>query len=312
MLRSMYSAISGMDSFQTQLDVIGNNIANVSTTGFKSGRVDFADVLSQTVAGASAPSSTTTGGTINRTMGGTNPVQVGLGTRIAGIQTLFTQGADQSTGNPLDVAINGDGMFTVKEGNSTYYTREGDFTTDKDNNLVLPSGAIAQGWGATSTGAPDNVDATTGNQKPLQAINLNDLMANLKIPDPSATGSYVKLASSPNPQIGANGAISVTGSDGNQYVVGYLSLATFPNYAGLAHAGDSLFSASSNSGTPSPNLPQANNTGSLQAGYLEMSNVDLTQQFSDMIVAQQGFGANSKMIGTDNTILNDILNMKNG
>lgn len=287
MLRSMFSAISGMDSFQTQLDVIGNNIANVNTPGFKSGRADFANVLSQTISGSS-------GGTAMAS-GGTNPQQVGLGTKIAAIQTLFTPGAPQATGNALDADINGDGLFVAKDtGGSTYYTRAGSLAVDSAQNLVLPNGMIVQGYPAGG--------AKTGNG--FQDLNLTNLAA--------TAGVSALMPSSPNVQIGADGSISVTLTNGTQQTLGYVTLATLPNYQGMQSSGDNLFTQTSNSGAPTYGLPGANNAGALQSGYLEASNVDLTQEFSNMIVAQQGFTANSKMIGTDNTILNDIVNLKNG
>src|SRR3954470_12389764 len=125
MLRSMYSGISGLRNFQTKLDVIGNNISNVNTYGFKKGRVIFKDLYSQTVAGASAP-------TANR--GGVNPKQVGLGSQIAAIDTLHGSGSTQYTGNTLDLAIEGDGYFRVQDGASAdeaLYTRAGNFYLDK-------------------------------------------------------------------------------------------------------------------------------------------------------------------------------------
>lgn len=303
MLRSMYSAISGMDSFQTKLDVIANNISNVNTTGFKSGRVNFADVLSQTVSGASTGSTT---------LGGTNPVQVGLGTKVAGIQTLFTQGADQSTGNPLDVAINGDGMFVLRDGSSNAYSRAGSFATDDIGGhqyLVAPNGMLVQGYAVpTTSGTPDTSH--------LVDLDLTSLTSSLQ-QAPASTGGVstplnLTLSTAPNVQIGPDGSVSVTASDGKQYTVGVVALATFPNYAGLSHSGDNNFVQSANSGSPQLGKPGNNNVGSLQSGFLEMSNVDLTRQFTEMIVAQRGFDANSKMIGTDNAILNDIVNLKNG
>lgn len=301
MLRSMFSAISGMDSFQTQLDVIGNNIANVNTPGFKAGRVDFANVLSQTIAGA--------GKGVASVSGGTNPQQVGLGTKIGAIQTMFMQGAPQSTGNALDVDINGNGLIVAKDqGGGVYYTRAGNITVDSAKNLVLPNGMIVQGYQADNAGnATDTagIPVGTGSDSSYQDLNLSSLVS-------SAGIAPALLPSSPTVQIGANGAVGVTLTDGTQRTVGYVTLATFPNYQGLESGGDNLFTQSSNSGSPSYGLPGANNAGALQSGYLEASNVDLTQEFSNMIVAQRGFDANSKMIGTDNAILNDVVNLKNG
>ncbi|MCL6453478.1 MAG: flagellar hook-basal body complex protein [Alicyclobacillus sp.] len=286
MLRSMSSAISGMDSFQTQLDVIGNNIANVNTPGFKAGRVDFANVLSQTIAGASA-------GTQN-TVGGTSPQQVGLGAKVGAIQTLFMQGAPQSTGNALDVDINGNGLLVAKDSSGgTYYTRAGDMSLDNAGNLVLPNGMIVQGYTAASPGG-----------QTLTPINILSLAQAANVPSTS-------LPASPNVQIGPDGALSVTLTDGTQKTIGYLALATFTNYGGLSSAGDNLFTQTSDSGAPTYEQP-GTSSGTLQSGYLEGSNVDLTQEFANMIVAQRGFDANSKMIGTDYQILNDVVNLKNG
>ena len=118
MLRSMYSGISGMKNFQTKLDVLGNNIANVNTYGYKKGRTTFQDLVSQQVAGATAPGA-------NR--GGVNAKQVGLGSQIGTIDTVQTAGSIQSTGRPLDLAISGDGYFVVNDGNRTITQERGIF-----------------------------------------------------------------------------------------------------------------------------------------------------------------------------------------
>lgn len=296
MLSSMYSAISGMQSFQTQLDVIGNNIANVNTVGFKAGRVDFSDVLSQTKSGGNAATAA---------QGGTNPQQVGLGTQVGDIQTLFTQGAPQATGSPTDLTINGGGLFVVSpDGNTMYYTRAGDFTLDSNNNLVLPDGSIAMGYSVSDSPSP---------AAPASPINLDNLVSAYNTANPAAT---VTLDANPDVQIGSDGSVTATVTDNTtnaseRMTLGHLALASFPNPAGLEKVGDSLFSPSANSGGVTYQTPGSGSAGSLQSGYLEMSNVDLTQEFTNMIVAQNAFTANSKMIGTDNTILNDIVNMKN-
>ncbi|GGI94720.1 flagellar basal body protein [Alicyclobacillus cellulosilyticus] len=300
MLRSMYSAISGMQAFETKLDVIGNNIANVNTTGFKASRVDFSDMLSQTMAGASAPLAPNQTGP-----GGTNPEQVGLGVKIAAIPIQFTQGAPETTGNPLDMAINGAGLFVVTPDNGTtkLYTRAGDFTLDANGNLVLPNGEIAMGTDSKNPANPLT----------LKVVNiLNFAKTNsLSIPA-SLTNSNDQIAYlSSTLQIGKDGSISVMDSTGQRQVIGYLALATFANPAGLEKVGDSLFQVSANSGSATYQTPGMNNAGTLMPGALEMSNVDLTREFTEMIVAQRGFDANSKIIGTDNAILNDIVNLKN-
>lgn len=142
MMRSLYSGVSGLKGHQTRMDVIGNNIANVNTTGFKSSRVTFADTLSQTQAGASAPTGN---------LGGTNPKQIGLGTGVASIDMLFTDGSVQATGKNTDLCLSGNGLFVVKKGNETYYTRDGAFEFDAAGNYVLPgSGLKVQGWMAAN------------------------------------------------------------------------------------------------------------------------------------------------------------------
>ena len=147
MLRSMFSAISGLRGHQIMMDVIGNNIANVNTVGFKSGRVNFQDILSQTLHGATAPQ----GG-----LGSINPAQIGLGMTVAGIDVLQTQGNLQSTGKTTDMAIQGDGFFIESDGAGTYYTRDGAFDIALDGSLANPaSGMKVQGWQADAAGKID-------------------------------------------------------------------------------------------------------------------------------------------------------------
>ena len=159
MMRSLFSGVSGLKGHQTRMDVIGNNIANVNAVGFKSSRVTFADTLSQTTAGASSP---------GETIGGTNPKQIGLGTGVASIDLLFTDGSVQSTGKNTDLCLSGNGLFVVKNGNETYYTRDGAFEFDAEGNYVLPgSGLFVQGWSAqngelNTTGAVGNIQVKAG------------------------------------------------------------------------------------------------------------------------------------------------------
>jgi flagellar hook protein FlgE len=154
MLRSMFSAISGLRGHQVMMDVIANNIANVNTVGFKTSRVNFQDILSQTMRGATAP-------TVS--LGGIDPAQVGLGVAVAGIDILHTQGNLQSTGKLADMAIQGDGFFMLADGNSIVYSRDGAFSIALDGTLVNPaSGLSVQGWNADTNG---NVDATAATSR---------------------------------------------------------------------------------------------------------------------------------------------------
>ncbi len=143
MIRSMYSAVSGLKGHQTRMDVVGNNIANVNTTGFKASRVTFADMISQNLSGASSPTGT---------IGGVNPKQIGLGMSVAATDLLYTNGSVQQTGKNTDVAISrGDGLFIVSRGNEKFYTRNGAFSFDAEGNLTLPStGLYVQGYMANN------------------------------------------------------------------------------------------------------------------------------------------------------------------
>jgi flagellar hook protein FlgE len=143
MLRSMFSAISGLKAHQTKLDVTGNNIANVNTVGFKSSQTVFEDTLSQVMRNGSSPTDTT---------GGSNPAQVGLGVKLGGITTNFGQGSTQNTGRATDFMISGDGFFVTKTGNQQTYTRSGSFDYDASGNLVTPDGGLLQGWMADASG----------------------------------------------------------------------------------------------------------------------------------------------------------------
>ena len=140
-MRSMFSGVSGLRAHQTKMDVIGNNISNVNTVAFKSGRVTFEEVFSQTLKGASGPDPVTG-------RGGTNPMQVGLGIGVSTVDTIMTNGSTQRTDNPTDLAIEGDGFFIVRGGNSDTFrfTRAGNFGLDKAGNLITGSGMNVYGW----------------------------------------------------------------------------------------------------------------------------------------------------------------------
>jgi len=148
MIQAMYSGVSGIQAHQTRLDVVGNNIANVNTIGYKAGRVTFYDQLSQTLRGASRPQ----GG-----RGSTDPLQVGLGVKVGSITAMHTQGALQQTGRPSDLAIQGNGFFLVGDGIATSYTRDGAFTLDAEGNLVsATTGVRLLGWRAGPDGTVDS------------------------------------------------------------------------------------------------------------------------------------------------------------
>src|SRR3954451_10961587 len=178
MLRSMFSAISGLKAHQTKLDTVGNNIANVNTVGFKSSQTVFQDTLSQVLSNGSAATETT---------GGTNPAQVGLGVQVAGIATNFSQGSTQSTSRATDFLISGDGFFVTESGNGEQlYTRAGSFDFDSDGRLVTPNGSILQGWSAVNGRVDTN--AAIGDL----SVPYGSVMA----PKASATGGFTGNLSS--------------------------------------------------------------------------------------------------------------------
>ncbi|MDA8427327.1 MAG: flagellar hook protein FlgE [Treponema sp.] len=180
MMRSLYSGVSGLENHQVRMDVIGNNIANVNTTGFKKDRVTFQDLLYQQMSGAAAPTAE---------VGGVNPKEVGLGMTVASIDTIHTQGALQTTGVMTDLALQGNGFFVLKNGNSTLYTRDGAFGIDRDGRLVNPaSGYRVQGWLAqdvngkpmiASSGALQDIVIPVGSKDPAKATGRVDLACNL-------------------------------------------------------------------------------------------------------------------------------------
>lgn len=170
MMRSLYSGVSGIKSHQTRMDVIGNNVSNINTIGFKSSRVTFSDMLSQTTYGASQPTNT---------MGGTNPRQIGLGEAVSSIDMLMTDGSAQATGKNTDVALSGQGFMVLKQGDNVFYTRDGAFEFDAQGNYVLPgSGYHVQGWNAidgtlSTTGVAENIVVKAGKTMPAtQSTNL--------------------------------------------------------------------------------------------------------------------------------------------
>jgi flagellar hook protein FlgE len=456
MMRSLFSGVSGLKNHQTRMDVIGNNISNVNTYGFKYSRVTFQDMLSQTIAGAARPEGT---------KGGVNPKQVGLGMTIASIDRIITQGSLQTTGNQTDLAISGDGFFVISKGDKDYYTRAGNFSLDRDGTLVNPANGLrVQGWMAATNQAGEQVINTSGtledliipiygkvearetasirykcnldSKMPVIPPNATDAMrasagvttnidvydnlgdthrltltfwktapnqwtasaaitdalgpvtvdvpAGANQPNQANPGNRFNLRFSPegrlisiadegspdelnqgkmnlnfnyrvagNPEIrtiqmdlGSSGLIEgitqysspsttkaveqdgypmgymeafniddsgvVTGvySNGTKRIIGQVAMAVFNNPGGLNAAGENIFEVSNNSGAANTGAASTAGRGKISAGTLEMSNVDLSEQFTDMIVTQRGFQANSRTITTSDQMLQELLNLK--
>lgn len=416
MMRSLFSGISGLRNHQTRMDVIGNNIANVNTVGFKAGRVNFQDILSQTLQGASG---STSGG-----RGGTNPIQVGLGMGLASIDTIFTDGSFQPTGKQTDLSIQGQGFFNLTDGTNTYFTRAGGFDFDNDGNLLVPgTGYKVMGWLANSGGVVDTTQPISGIQVPVGSSMpakvtstvgyTNNLSSEAAVGTTNTvtittfdsqgnahklTGTFAKTASNTwtftpaattdtaatvatnttNPftvtfdangqyvttanaatitvtptgsyagagaftltpdfsaltQYGGSSTVQATSqngyasgtlerltidttgvivgrfSNGQTQNLAQIALTTFNNPSGLTKIGESLFAESPNSGTAQTGAANTGGRGKISPGSLEMSNVDLAQEFSNMIITQRGFQSNSKIITATDEMLQELTNLK--
>jgi flagellar hook protein FlgE len=286
MMRAMFSAISGLAVHQDMMDVTANNIANVNTIGYKSESVSFEDALSQLVRGATSPTST---------LGGTDAAQIGLGVRLGAISNIMTAGAVQTTGNALDVAIQGDGFFRIvanptQLGGATtpdyMYTRAGNFTTDANGDLVTVDGNYVVGYTLDASGNPQ-----------VGAAN------ETKITIPPGSQSVT---------VGQDGTVSVTDSGGNVTKLAVISMSTFPNDAGLQRVSGNNWISTENSGAEEAGVANTNGLGTLTPGAVEMSNVNLAQEFTNMITAERGFQANSRVISTADDMLQELVNLKQG
>lgn len=290
MLRSLYSGVSGMKNLQNELDVVANNIANVNTVGFKSSRVNFQDIMSQNMRPAS-------GGTDGTGAGGTNPMQIGLGVTTASIDTMMGNGAQQTTGNTLDVALDGSGFLVLQDSSGgKIYTRAGSLQVDANGYLVNSSGVKVMGVSeaAANSGAGVTNDATK-----LEA---------LKIPQTrTINGNDVPAVG--QPEISRNGNITQKYGD-TSVVVGRVAIANFTNPNGLAKVGGTNFTASANSGQVVFGNAGEAGVANIQASALEMSNVDLSTEFTNMIVASRAYQANAKSITTSDEILQTLIGLK--
>ena len=412
MIRSMSSALSGLRNHQVMLDVVANDIANVSTIGFKSSTTVFSDVLTQTLQGAGAPASTNAG---------TNPSQIGLGARLAGTIQSFTQGAIQRTGRSTDLAIQGDGFLVVEMNGEQMYTRNGALTRDAAGNLATVDGMLVQGWqsdvtGGINTSGPigpvqirvgdllqpnqtQNVtlggnlsaDAAIGTTT-MRTLTANDslgapLPINLTFTKSAAnqwtvTGTYgqsntavaitdnvltfdgageltgpadrnmnigaglipgypaamvLDLGGAATPgrvtqfsgettaavteqdgfaagtlqafDISPDGVIVGSYSNGRARAIGQVAMAVFTNPEGLERAAGS-WRQTANSGLAQVGVAGAGGRGLLSSGTLEMSNVDLAEEFTRLIVAQRGFQGNARVITTADEVLQEVVNLR--
>lgn len=257
LLNSFNSGVAGIKTFSKSLEVIGDNIANVNTTGFKGSQVTNQDSFIETLRSPTAA---------NGNAGGLNGMQVGMGSSVASISQKFTQGALTTTAGPTDLGISGQGFFKVTDGTNTFYTRAGDFRVDDSGNLLTNGGLKVVG-------------------------------------NPSLT----TLKGADSFSIDKKGVIT-TYTAGTKGTAGTIELVTFSNPNGLKREGANLFSnlslaaGAENSGSTVK--------GDIIQGTLELSNVDLTQQFSDLIVAQRAFQANSRVITVSDSVMDEVVNLK--
>jgi flagellar hook protein FlgE len=414
MMRSLFSGVSGLRNHQLKMDVIGNNISNVNTIGFKASRVTFEEAFAQLVQGASRPP-----GDSENTSGGVNPVQVGLGSNIGSIDLLFTQGNLEATGVTTDLAIQGNSFFTVSDGTRKSYTRSGNFQLDANGRLVASTnGAIVQGrlavngvltdaitdislpFGQKSAAAATTSVSMAGNLNAMAAVGdlrettitvydaqgatdeltisytkatpstwtfsvavadgttvsggtgtlTFDNQGRLTVPVPAAPfvftpssgaadvsidmdfgtansiGGLSQFAASSTAvlkeqdgytmgdlerfSIDQTGTITGAFTNGVTLTLGQLALADFNNPAGLIRTGDNMFTVSSNSGSAVLGFAGEGSQSTITSGALEMSNVDLAQEFTQMITAQRGFQSNARVITTADEMLNELVQLK--
>ncbi len=416
MMRALYSAIGGLRNHMTYMDVVANNIANVNTAGFKSARVTFQDMLSLTLNGASYA-------TANR--GGTNPQQIGLGVTLGGVDVIHTQGAMQATNKSTDFAIQGLGMFILRDGARQFYTRDGAFDVSTQGELVSPvTGYKVMGWNVNATtGLIDttqpitpltipfgrliaaqpsttariagNLDSTTptagtltstlqvydslGKAHPITLTFTKNVAANswavtgaststdvatvaiapatvtfnasgaITAPAPPAplvvTTTFNAGVSQASPvatnvdvsqvtqfaspgtltttfnngyaagaltsfSVGANGDITGVFSNGSNRLIAQIALANFTNPGGLEKVQTNMYQESANSGPPVVGTAASGGRGQVASGMLESSNTDLAREFTNVVVAQRGFQASSRIIATADEMLQDLVNLK--
>ena len=271
MLSSLNSGVSGIQQMQLRMDVIGNNIANVNTTGYKLSRTQFEDAFSQTMGGPDR--------------------QIGTGVVTASVRNQFRQGTVTSTGTDTHMAISGEGFFMVRnpQDGASFATRDGTFHVDDTGYLVNEQGFRVQGFsdsGLTTRG-DIQIDATGA-------------------PATAAPGATVSSYS-----FSTNGTVSVRLSDGTEYSRGQVLLQSFRNPQALTKEGGNLYSGIAGAGAlAQTEAPLTNGMGKIQAGALEMSNVDLTNEFANLITTQRAFQANARIITTGDEILQEVVNLK--
>lgn len=321
MVRSMFAAIAGLKTHQSKMDVIGNNIANCNTYGYKTSRATFQEALYTTTTHSSAGTDT---------YGGRNAAQVGYGCKLGSIDKIFESSTPAATGQNSDVMIEGNGFFLVgqklptgvdgvnpKQGaaedggnqndiTSLLLTRVGNFGVDSDGYLVDSQGYVVYGFGYgadVTYPLPDDAQIDETNLVPIR----------IPLAEGDTTGGGIQLEEGELPQvsitINADGTVMATPPNGETFSIGKIAVANVPNTGGLEAVG-SYYSIGSNTGIVEAFNAGDGNTGQLLTGYLEMANVDIANEFADMITTQRGFQANTRIITVTDQMLEELVNMK--
>ena len=282
MLSSLSSGVSGLDSFQEQMDVIGNNIANVDTVGYKTARIELGDAFSDTLRVATGATTSTSGAA---------SLQIGTGVTTTAVTSNWNQGALDNTGVGTDLGVSGNGFFVVRDtvSNAQYVTRAGNFLVDSQGYLTTVTGERVQGFSDSGLTAQGDLKIdTTG----MPATS-----------DPNA--SIISF------NIDGQGKINVNLSDGTSFVRGQVLLQNFTDPGALVKRGNNLYSSiAAAGGLTAPIAPGSGPVGTIQSGALEASNVDLSNEMANLIVAQRAFEANSKIITTSDELLQTLVNLK--
>lgn len=305
MMKSMESAVTGLRAQQTAMDVIANNIANVNTAGFKASSTTFADLFYQTLNGGSEF---------------VDPSQVGYGAQVSGVSKNMSSAGATSTDNATDLYIDGSGYFALATSQTatapSYFTRVGNFTFKEGYLVDRTTGAFVMAYNVDGTLSPLHIDAPTGDSVVLHPTNgATDIPINDdKTADPAhPNGTFSDLTGISINQDGSVSASlgSTTGKlcDKADNPI-RIALCQFQNDGGLTQVGNNFYAASESSGAPVYGMAGQNNTTVIRNGELEMSNVEVAQEFTNMINTQRGFQANSRVITVSDSMLEELVNLK--
>ena len=326
LIGSLTSGVSALDAFEKGMEVIGNNIANINTTGYKDETTEYSDSFSNLL-------QESTPAPVSGVGSNTNGMQIGTGVQVAAISSNFGQGTLTSTGVPTNLAIAGNGFFTVSNpvSGADYVTRAGDFSINSAGDLVTSQGYAVQGLtGGTASYTATDVNgvltytqtatppATIGNINVNYAISVGSGITN------STGGAFTDAqvnAGAPSLQsfaVDPSGNVILTLSNGDTVDAGKVLLQSFSDPNALMSQGNNLYSnmaaAGPSSGstalTASDNAPGTNGLGAIQAGALEQSNVDLSSEFANLITAQRSFQAGARLVTVSDTILEEVVNLK--